>query len=933
MRFTDPIYLLLLIPIVGLLFWSSTRIIGMTRKRRRNSLILRFILLCLVTFALAGPELRKTESGTSVIFIVDRSDSIRDEQRVFQDQFIASAVTKLSSEDRVGRVVFGKEAQIDANPGFRQSFPKINAIVEPSQSDLAGAIRLATAALTDGKAKRLVILSDGNETNGSANLSAEVAAASGIQIDYVQPPKLTKSIDALITQVEAPSQGKKSQPFDLRVEVESRGVRSGRLVVSRDGQIIGEKRVALNEGINSILFSQKLDRTGLVRYQVKLEAGEDIDVRNNVGSAFINVTDQPKVLIVQGDEKDLTLTQALRASGIDVELVNPSSFPTRAESLQSYESILLNNVNAKFFTVRLQNALITANRDSGIGLAMIGGEDSFLPGGWYGTPVIDALPVDLNIRQKKSMAAASVFILADCSGSMGAMEDGQTKIKLASRAAEETIKMLGPMDRVGVAGSSDGIEIVTPMQSAANKEQAITGARKLAVTGGGIYIRPSIAKAYEVLKNEPSKTRHFILLADGGDSTDWAEAFETALKMQSEKITTSVVAIGDGKDVPNLKRLALLGGGRFYLAKRAAQLPAFFTQDTAVMSRSAIEEGAFTPKISVNDPSISGVFDAGAPQLLAYCLAESKPLSKVILKSEKNDPLYLTGRNGLGSTFAFTSDATGRWAKNWVPWSGFSTFWSQIVREVARKAAANQYSVRLSASGAKQKVTIDGKDLNGNPLTAPETPVRIGKPNGESEVLQLTQTAPGRYEGDFSAEQVGSYILSISEPDGKGGNRIQVTGVNVSYPAEYRTSFTNTPLLKQLAEVTNGKEIQNIADVFRPSSKVTPIFREIWPSLILLAMLLLPFEIAHRRIVVRWLDLLKRKKVEEAPQRQTISTLKAAKARAPKQRVTDLPSRAPTIMTPQAEMLPETPEKEPTTDERTNQVLLAKKRNRNKTDG
>jgi hypothetical protein len=66
-----------------------------------------------------------------------------------------------------------------------------------------------------------------------------------------------------------------------------------------------------------------------------------------------------------------------------------------------------------------------------------------------------------------------------------------------------------------------------------------------------------------------------------------------------------------------LRQLALAGGGRFYLATKARQLPAIFTQDAAIMSRSAIEEGKFFPKVTGGEEVLRGI--DSLPPLLAYC--------------------------------------------------------------------------------------------------------------------------------------------------------------------------------------------------------------------------------------------------------------------------------------------------------------------------
>lgn len=878
MRFSDPLYALLILPLAAFLFLSFKQIRGLTKARKRNALIIRSVLLASLIVALMGPQSYRANKGSCTIFLVDRSDSIRDVDRDRQEKFLQEAISKRPENDSVGIVVFGSNALIESAPAPLRSFSRLTSIIEKSSSDVASAVRLASAMFPDGKSKRIVILTDGNETKGDARSAAQVAASDQISIDVVALGQQNTSKDVSIASVELPDSGRENEPFDLRITVDSQGINAAKLRIDRDGVVVAEKVVSLQEGKNTVLIPQKIDRVGLSRYRVTVEGSGDSDIRNNIGAGFINVKGRPKILLIQSRTDEQALFSALNRNGIAVDLVGPSSIPSRFEQLQAYDSIIFNDVNAQQIPVRLQSFIASAAQDSGIGLGMIGGENSFLPGGWYGSPVTEALPVDLNIRQKKSIAAASVLIIVDCSGSMGMPEDGQTKLSLASRAAEETIKMLGPMDRIGLAGSSNSVEMVVPMQSAEDKESAIRGARELAVTGGGIYVRPSIQKAYEVLSKETSKTRHFILLGDGADSTDWEGVEATALAMRAEKITISVVAIGDGKDVPNLKRLAALGGGRFYLATKASQLPAIFTQDTAVMSRSAIEEGAFLPKITQFDEAIRDL--TSTPPLLAYCLVEPKPLAKMLMKTPKDDPLLLTGRSGLAGTFAFTSDSQARWAKNWMAWGDFGPFWSQLIRSVARQATKNQYQVSVDQSNGKAKVVVTGTDSNGNPLLAPETPVRIAGPDGKSNELILTQTAPGKYESEFETRGVGSYIVSVVEKGEDGAVRVQSSGTSVAYPAEYRATRTNQSLLSDITKESKGKEISKPEEVFRPATLKGSSLTELFPFFLTLALLLLPFDIAVRRIVVPFRELLATRRRKTEPKPEPISNLNAAKSRA-----------------------------------------------------
>jgi Ca-activated chloride channel family protein len=352
-----------------------------------------------------------------------------------------------------------------------------------------------------------------------------------------------------------------------------------------------------------------------------------------------------------------------------------------------------------------------------------------------------------------------------------------------------------------------------------------------------------------------------------------------------DKITTTVVAIGDGKDVPMLRQLAAAGGGRFYLAKRARQLPAIFTQDAAIMSRSAIEEGRFFPKVQAGEEILRGI--DSLPALLAYCLTDSRPLSRVGMRTHKDDPLLATWQYGLGTSLAFTSDAQSRWAQAWVGWEGFAAFWSQAVRAISRKATTNNYQVAVRQEGGKGMIEMRGYDRLGNPLSDESATVRIAAPDGSSKEVTLNQQAPGVYEGSFESSALGSYVVTVSEKDPSGAIRVSSSGFSVPYPPEYRSFRPNRPLLDQIAKRTQGMELKEPQQALRPVPNPGSSITELWPMLVLFAALLIPIDVGVRRLAIPlaealakvWARIRQRKEAVVA-QTEVVDRLHQAKQRA-----------------------------------------------------
>ena len=430
MRFSEPLYLLLLFPVFAALFFFSRGMRGVARPRKRLAIGIRAVILILLVLALAGLQTVRANRGIATIYVLDRSASMDVRAADAATEFVRRAQQNLGPNDSAGLIVFGKEPVIDTSVGSLRTPGKIYANPDPSESDLAAAIRLASASFGEGTARRIVLLTDGNETTGDAAQAAEVAATDGIQIDVARLADEEKNLrEVTLQEMILPGEVNRGEPFEIKVIAETTAPTEGVLRLDRDGVPVSRTPVRLSQGTNSLVISQPAEpKPGFYRYRAVLETpdGADRDPRNNVGMGFVQARGKPRILILEGQAGTGTaLERALKVQGLDVTRGGAERLPTRVEDLQEFDAVFLSDFPAQNFTDRQMRMVASAVRETGVGFGMIGGENSFLPGGYYETPIADVLPVDLNIRQRKAFPSTTILIVADTSGSMGVIEDGQ----------------------------------------------------------------------------------------------------------------------------------------------------------------------------------------------------------------------------------------------------------------------------------------------------------------------------------------------------------------------------------------------------------------------------------------------------------------------------------------------------------------------------
>src|SRR5690606_11295879 len=155
------------------------------------------------------------------------------------------------------------------------------------------------------------------------------------------------------------------------------------LSIHQDGRLVGQPRVQLLGGQKTVLnVPTEVRDSGFHSFEVQLQVEDDRIPENNRGYAFTYATGEPRVLLVDGDAApSRTPPEMRRSTEIQVETGQPSILPHDIGGLQAYDSIILNNVNAGDLTPDQFKLLAHAVENLGIGLVMIGGENSFGAGG------------------------------------------------------------------------------------------------------------------------------------------------------------------------------------------------------------------------------------------------------------------------------------------------------------------------------------------------------------------------------------------------------------------------------------------------------------------------------------------------------------------------------------------------------------------------
>jgi hypothetical protein len=213
--------------------------------------------------------------------------------------------------------------------------------------------------------------------------------------------------------------------------------------------------------------------------------------------------------------------------------------------------------------------------------------------------------------------------------------------------------------------------------------------------------------------------------------------------------------------------------------------------------------------------------------------------------SHLDDPVLAAWRFGLGRVAVYTADLRSPWSAGLRRWTGFSPFWLQTARWLARPATdrALRASVVERSDGAH--LVVEGDTPSGDPLARAVVRATVRGPDDTKQDITLTPAAPGRYEASLATPAPGPYVASIDArmPDGRDAHILR--GFYWSANRERRATGADMATLTQIAQSTGGRLLGPADDPFGGPRRRA--FQEIWTLLAAAALLLFLVDVAVRR--------------------------------------------------------------------------------------
>ena len=675
LQFTNPWFLLLLIPAAFFTLFPYFKLAKRYRRTRNRvcSLILHALVMIMAISLLAGTTFVYSvpNKNNEVIILVDMSES-EEYSADTRDKFVENVIEESSYDNfRIGVVTFGYD-QVYAAPltdNADSAFVRYMSAASPdiTATDIAAALNYTKDLFSNPESAKIVLVTDGVETDESALSVIRSIASKGIKVDTAYIPSDFNFTDTLISAVELPdSYIEAGNEIDLSVtlkttlRVNSEGNADSNpdvMLTLYDNGVKDENTlyVTLAEGSRTVTLKHTFaesDSTnnGFHELKVVLSSANDKLSVNNTYITYTIIENHNKVLILESKEgesdllEDVLNCDEFKVKNENGEVVSTvvtmnvsesteSYFPKTVDDLRAYDQVILNNVSYSDMPTGFEEILYSYVYDYGGGLFTVGGNDEEDNAHGYNREDMakskylkQLLPVELI----NYTPPVGLIIIVDRSGSMsGTDSNGRKFIELAKAGATACLNALTDRDYIGLMTLDSYASTLLPLTARTHENEILEAFDKLGNTSGGTVYKDALDEAGSALRTLSQVEKRHIMIVTDGQPSEEAEEYESIIKKYHDinNTTFSVVVIGQSlpsnaeelnqKPVEEIStssayekclRMAKIGGGQLHWVSKTDtdSLSREMREDLNVAEIKESEPKTFNP---IANDSLSDLFN------------------------------------------------------------------------------------------------------------------------------------------------------------------------------------------------------------------------------------------------------------------------------------------------------------------------------------
>jgi len=568
---------------------------------------------------------------------------------------------------------------------------------------------------------------------------------------------------------------------------------------------------------NEIVFAKSDDKSNTFTIKRKLEegyhkitaelmnvGGNDYFKQNNRYYKTVKVVPRPRVLFVS--EKSSPLASELE------RIYDITTSGTIPSDLNSYLAVILNDISANKFLPNVE--LLSDYVSDGNGLFVIGGQSSYDRGDYKASLIETLLPVKVGAGEEAEKSDVHIVIVIDISHGTA------DYVNVEKAQAVSIMHSLDKKNNVGVIAFNTvpyRVSDIKPLSE--HKDELIDKVSRL-VFDGQSFFNLGIDAANKMLRGV-SGGKNIILITDGKTTYNklMDNTRESARQAAARGMKVYVAGVGERRNDNFLTDVANLGEGIYFPVDASHKLKIIFGEPESN------EDKEYLNKLVLLDTTHFITYNQSLDVVVSgYNYVIPKPASRMLITTNKNIPIMVSWRFGLGRVISLATDDGSKWGGEFLTKENSKIITKTINWVIGDLTRKKNFDVRI------KDTTVGGIMI----------------------VNVISGSLPHHEKLDFIKSDVNFYNAKF-RPARTGFYNFLGADVAVNYKDEFGDLGVDNEFIK-LVEQTQGKvfdknDIDAILEFVKEKSKrikvnTTP-FK--WPFLTI-ALILFLVEIALRRV-------------------------------------------------------------------------------------
>lgn len=867
--FTNPWLLFLIVPGIAIVLFAFFRVSKQFRYTRNRVISLSLgcimVVFCALMVAGIGFSYSVANETNEVLLLVDASYSDR-ESKEESDEFIRSVIEENAGRARIGIVTFGYD-QVYAAPlsdraeEIFETYRKA-ALPDDSATDLAAALTYAQGLFSHPGSAKIIVLTDGIETDGDAMSAVAALALAGVRVDFVDHSQPQRGDEVMISNLALPDGTiRTGSNIQLELSVRTTAGTDARISMYDNGEQALSEYAELSAGTNALHFTYAFETPGLHEIRFDIEGVSDTLSQNNSYYSYVYIDVVDSVLILQRENEGEQLYE-LFSDDLQITVKNIGEAPATLNELRAYDQVILANIANADMPDGFVEILNSYVYDVGGSLLTVGGDRE--ENGESVANVYDRADMEGTLYQEMLPVLAedytppvAVMLVIDVSGSMeGTGTSGMKLIKEAQESAKGSLAALDDRDYIGIVTFSEDATLVLAPTPVSEKRKIETAIDKIVSKMQGTIYTHALDTAGLALKAiDGVNKKHIIFISDGNPNDSDTRYIDVTKANLAAGITTSCISFMG--EVGVMQSIADAGEGSNYTAGSGQALTDAIKADVSNPMIREYELVTFQPQFGEYSSVLSGIDEADIPTLDGFYGVRLKSGAQGILVGDYGQPIYAQWNYGSGKVGSFMCDLNNVWSANFLSDETGRQLVYNIISGLFPQESVAAEEIELAVQ--RQNYTV-GTNIY-TPIAEGESiRVLVGKIESDGTKTALYTIDVENFSGNqtvyFDITQGGVYEIEVQKL-GEDGTILASNSIyqEFSYSSEYDPFLAdndNAAHIADLAAAGGGAVISDAAAAFE--GLVVSFFRTYDPRGVLAVVIIvaLLLDVAVRKFKFKW---------------------------------------------------------------------------------